>query len=55
MYNQRMKAKDQIISRIQDLEIKISKLEIEQGGPYGDLFPKILKLIREMQKLRDML
>ena len=50
-----MKTQEQKVVEIQKLEIAISKLEKEQGGKYGNMFPKILKLTRKMQKLRDQL
>ena len=50
-----MKTQEQRVAEIQELEIAIAKLEKEQGGKYGDLFPKILKLTRKMQKLRNQL
>lgn len=47
--------RDQKSEEIMRLEIEIGKLEKEQGGTYGNLFPKILKLIRKVQKLRNSL
>jgi hypothetical protein len=46
---------EQKVKMIQDLEIQISKLEQQQGGQYGNLFPQKLKLVRKLQKLRDSL
>jgi hypothetical protein len=50
-----VKTQEQKVAEIQELEIAIAKLEKEQGCKYGNLFPKILKLTRKMQKLRDQL
>jgi hypothetical protein len=50
-----VKTTEQKVAEIQDLEIAISKIQLMQGGPYGHLFPKILKLTRKMQKLRNQL
>ena len=50
-----MLTQEQKVQEIMRLEIEISKLEKEQGGRYGDLFPKILKLTRKMQKIRNSL
>jgi hypothetical protein len=46
---------DRKVVEIQELEIEISKLEIEQGGKYGHLSPKISKLLHKVQKLRNSL
>ena len=50
-----VKTTEQKVAEIQELEIAISKIQRMQGGQYGHLFPKILKLTRKMQKLRDQL
>lgn len=47
--------REQKIAKINELEIEIGKLEKEQGCRYGYLFPKILRLTRKLQKLRDLL
>ena len=46
---------DQKVQEIMRLEVEIGKLERDQGCRYGDLFPKILKLTRKLQKIRDSL
>jgi len=46
---------EQKVQEIMRLEIEISMLEKEQGCRYGDLFPKILKLTRKLQKIRNSL
>ena len=43
------------LDEIVRLEFAISKLEVEDGIKYGDNFPKILKLVRKLGKLRDTL
>lgn len=50
-----MKTAQQRIEEIQKLEIEIGKLQAQQGGTHGNLFPKILKLTRKLQKLREKL
>jgi len=50
-----IKTQDQRVAAIQEMEIAIANLEVEQGGKYGNLSPKIAKLIRKMQKLRNQL
>ena len=47
--------REQKTQEIMRLEIEIGKLEKEQGGVYGNLFPKILKLTRKLQKVRNSL
>ena len=44
-------------AEIMRLEIEVSKLEHQAGGSiYGsNLFPKYLKIMRKLQKLRDSL
>lgn len=44
-------------AEIMRLEIEVSKLQQEAGGSiYGsNLFPKYLKIMRKLQKLRDSL
>lgn len=46
---------EQKVQEIMRLEIEIGKLEKQQGCRYGDLFPKILKLTRKLQKMRNSL
>jgi hypothetical protein len=51
-----MKTKEQIVEEIQQLELEIGLLLEQQGGSrYGHQFPKILKLTRKVQKLRNKL
>ena len=50
-----MITREEKVQEITRLEIEISKLEQQQGGSYGDLFPKILKLTRKLQKIRNSL
>lgn len=49
--------REQKSQKIMELEIEAGKLEQQAGGSiYGsDLFPKYLKLVRKIQKLRDSL
>jgi hypothetical protein len=47
--------REQKVEKINELEIEIGKLEKEQACRYGNLFPKILKLTRKLQKLRNSL
>lgn len=49
-----MKTTEQKVKLIQQLEIELSKMEA-QYGKYGNNFPKQLKLLRKIQKLRDSL
>ena len=54
-----MKTKDQIIAEIQTLELKLSELEKQAPSTakrnQPDNFPKRLKVLRMIQKLRDQL
>lgn len=54
------RTKEQLIEEIQRLEIAASKLTAEAGNSVhsiysSSLFPKYLKIIRKVQKLRDQL
>ncbi len=48
---------EQRVAKITELEIEAPKLEQQAGGSiYGsNLFPKYLKLVRKIQKLRNAL
>jgi hypothetical protein len=52
-----IRTREQKSEEIMHLEIKASALEHQAGGSiYGsNLFPKYLKLLRKIQKLRDSL
>lgn len=54
------KTKDQIIEQIAQLEIEAGRMVAAAGGTIGKIlghnsFPKYLKVIRKIQKLRDQL
>ena len=51
------RTREQLSEEIMRLEIEASNLEQQAGGSiYGsNLFPKYLKIIRKVQKLRDQL
>lgn len=49
--------REQKSAKIMELEIEASKLEQQAGGKIlsSNLFPKYLKIVRKIQKLRDSL